>query len=173
MRGPLVQRHPCAHDHPCPRVSGDCRAPEHCPRPDHEPHCQLEVLGWDDQSYPHYVHITVSDEGSPAPNGADLAVEAQVVPQGGKKVAIHIEVHNVGDVEAAGTILSWYGVKSSGFVDKQTVISVAAGGTYSVDWTFTCGTAGAKGWAATASAQPPDSDINHRNDRVGGSVTVQ
>jgi hypothetical protein len=133
---------------------------------------QLQAIGLDGEPYPHYVKVTVSGQPEPLAEGIDLSVFCTVTVTEGKTVAIHVEVINRGDLKAEGALFAWYGVETSGVMDKQATVTIGAGKKWTKDYTFTYASAGAKEWVASISTQPLDADLDRDNNSARGTVTI-
>ncbi|MBN1628497.1 MAG: hypothetical protein JW990_01920 [Thermoleophilia bacterium] len=140
---------------------------------------ELEVIGFDQQSYSYYVSVTLvpadgegddgdgddgPDDNGEGVHGPDPAITCQVVPSVGTEVTIHIRVRNQGDMVAESARVRWRSDEASGVTDREGRVTVAPCETAYLDWRFTYDSPGSKNWSATVDTDPFDADIDTSNN---------
>ena len=132
---------------------------------------ELDVVGWDGQTYNQYVNVTVDASANVVLVGPDLSIQVSVTPQGGRDVTVRIEVSNRGTAATQATVY-WYAHERSGFSDFADSLSLASGVSRVMEFDYTYGARGTMHWGARVTTEPPGADLGQSDNFVNGTVTV-
>jgi hypothetical protein len=135
---------------------------------------ELEVIGFDQQSYSYYVHVTVTppEDGDDGAGGPDPAITCQVTRAAGTEVLIHIQVRNDGDEVTDDLTIRWFSDAASGVADREGYYSIGPDQTANIEWRFTYDSLGVKAWAATVTPAHAEADLDPGNNRAAGTIEL-
>jgi hypothetical protein len=129
---------------------------------------ELDVIGLDGLPHAYYVDVTVEE----LVHGPDIVIQAQVSVQEGRKVRVHVQYWNVGDLPPDQCVIKWFPDKDDLTGGKSSSVSIPAGTDGVIDWTYTYDEFGIMRWLAVADVQGPADDLNWGDNEVTGSVTL-